>query len=518
MSNLTRNLSSMSAMGSLRAAQPVGTSPGVWRGIKAILTISWLNILLLCIPIAWALDLSLPHTNSNDTLVFIFSFFAIIPLARLLAFATDELSLRVGQTLAGLLNATLVSRIVELIIAIIALVHCELQIVQSSLVGSILSDLLLVLGMCFFAGGIKFSEQGFGQSTTQLNCSLLIVSVIAILLPAAFHQVVGGDIPISEEGPAVLSFSRGVAVILLLIYACYLVFQLFSHKELYEDRYQDEGGDIYRSAHYPKGRTILYKPQWLRDSRRRSHDVTIAVIQNAGPVIQPIDERMGDAYEIARIASGPRTMDDAEPASSSSPSGSDVGSFRRHSNADVEVQQQTVEPEGIEAPQMSMPLTIGLLVIVTALVAVTAEWLVGSINGLTDSGHIKKQWVGLILLPIVSNAAEHATAVSVSVKDKLTLSLSVAIGAGIQISLFVIPFTVVLSWVLGKPLTMLFDPLESIVLFLSVLVVHYTASDGKSYWLEGVILMCLYLIIAVIFWYYPGDNTTQQIMTQSLAC
>lgn len=225
--------------------------------------------------------------------------------------------------------------------------------------------------------------------------------------------------------------TRRLIRFLCAVYACYLVFQLFSHKELYEDRYQDEGGDIYRSAHYPKGRTILYKPQWLRDSRRRSHDVTIAVIQNAGPVIQPIDERMGDAYEIARIASGPRTMDDAEPASSSSPSGSDVGSFRRHSNADVEVQQQTVEPEGIEAPQMSMPLTIGLLVIVTALVAVTAEWLVGSINGLTDSGHIKKQWVGLILLPIVSNAAEHATAVSVSVKDKLTLSLSVAIGAGI---------------------------------------------------------------------------------------
>ncbi|TFY51698.1 hypothetical protein EVJ58_g10431 [Rhodofomes roseus] len=147
--NLTRISSRMSIMkkrlsAQLEPARPIGSPPGVWQGIKAIIMMSF------CIPVSWALNFALPHTDSNDTLIFIFSFLAIIPLAKLLAFATDELSIR--------------GNAVELIVAIIALIHCELQVVQSSLVGSILSNLLLVLGMCFFAGGVKFSEQGFGQS------------------------------------------------------------------------------------------------------------------------------------------------------------------------------------------------------------------------------------------------------------------------------------------------------------------------------------------------------------------
>lgn len=112
----------------------------------------------------------------------------------------------------------------------------------------------------------------------------------------------------------------------------------------------------------------------------------------------------------------------------------------------------------------------------------------------------------MILLPIVGNAAEHLTAVTVSVKDKLTLSLGVAVGSSIQIALFVIPLVVTLGWILGKPLTLLFDPYESIALFLSVLTVNYVVQDGKSNWLEGFILMCLYVILAVTFWYYPGSD------------
>jgi len=147
-----------------------------------------------------------------------------------------------------------------------------------------------------------------------------------------------------------------------------------------------------------------------------------------------------------------------------------------------------------------------LLAVITVLVAVTAEWLVDSINGLTASGKIKQEFVGLILLPIVGNAAEHVTAVTVSVKDKLNLSLGVAVGSSIQIALFVIPFIVVLGWILGKPMSLLFDPYESIALFLSVLTVNYVVQDGKSNWLEGMILMCLYVIIALTFWYYPGSG------------
>jgi len=164
------------------------------------------------------------------------------------------------------------------------------------------------------------------------------------------------------------------------------------------------------------------------------------------------------------------------------------------------------DDEDEEVPELSLAVTIILLVFVTVLVAVTAEWLVDSIDGLASGGAISKEFIGLILLPIVGNAAEHATAVTVSIKDKLTLSLGVAVGSSIQIALFVIPFIVILGWIIGRPITMLFDPFESIVLFLSVLTVNYVVQDGRSNWLEGMILICLYIIIALVFWFYPGTE------------
>jgi len=162
---------------------------------------------------------------------------------------------------------------------------------------------------------------------------------------------------------------------------------------------------------------------------------------------------------------------------------------------------------------LSLYMTIGLLVVVTVLVAITAEWLVDSIDGLTTTHPISKEFVGIILLPIVGNAAEHVTAVSVSVKDKLNLSLSVAVGSSIQIALFVIPFIVILGWILGKPLTLLFDPYESIAMFLAVLTVNYVVQDGKSNWLEGFILMGLYVILGVTFWFYPGSDPSGVLAT-----
>ncbi|KAJ7274457.1 calcium/proton exchanger [Mycena haematopus] len=431
----------------------VGSPPGVWRSIRSIICASWLNLLLVFIPISWAFNFA---DKGQHTLIFVFSFLAIIPLAKLLAFATDELSMRVGQTLAGLLNATL----------IIALTKCELQIVQSSctsfsfsagasnfeplifllVLGSILSNLLLVLGMCFFAGGIKYSEQGFGASATQLNSSLLTISVIAVLLPAAFRfSVTTTSDP--NSGDDILKVSHGVALILLFIYGSYLFFQLYSHATLYGDG----SADIVKSTKYTP----------------REHK------NKAAP--------KGDATGTDLTASATSPID-------------------------TETAVTHDQEEEVEEPQLSLYMTLGLLAIVTVIVAVTAEWLVDSIDGLTQSGGISKEFVGIILLPIVGNAAEHVTAVSVSVKDKLTLSLGVAVGSSIQIALFVIPFIMVLGWILDKPLTMLFDPYESIALFLAVLTVNYVVQDGKSNWLEGMILMCLYVILGTTFWFYPGTS------------
>ncbi|KAI9000573.1 calcium/proton exchanger [Trametes punicea] len=436
--------------------KPVGKAPPILQQIKAIVVMSWLNVLLVCIPVSWALHFA----KVNDTLVFYL--LTRLTFSQLLAFATDELSMRVGQTLAGLLNATL----------IIALIHCELQIVQSSLVGSILSNLLLVLGMCFFAGGTKFSEQGFGISVTQLNSSLLIISVIAVLIPAAFHFVADAAIADSKESSDILSVSHGTAIILLFIYGSYLVFQLFSHKTLYDSRH----ADVFRSTKYP---TKEKRAAADVNGEAASHDEA-----NGSSI--PLTSVTGDRFHHSPTGSVSHEHDiEAATAVPSNGPGE-------------------AEEEEVEEPQMSVPMTIGLLAVVTVLVAVTAEWLVDSINGLVSTGHINREFIGIILLPIVGNAAEHVTAVTVSVKDKLTLSLGVAVGSSIQIALFVIPFIVTLGWILGKPLSLLFDPFESIVLFFSVLVVNYVVQDGKSNWLEGMLLMCLYVILAVTFWYYPG--------------
>ncbi|KAF9565232.1 calcium/proton exchanger [Agrocybe pediades] len=475
-------------LANLMPDKKIGKAPGVWQSIKAILLASWLNLLLFCIPVSWVLHFALPHSlSSRDTIIFVFSFLAIVPLAKLLAFATEEISLRVGQTLAGLINATL-GNAVELIVAIIALVKCELRIVQASLVGSILSNLLLVLGMCFFAGGLKYSEQGFGASATQLNSSLLTISVIAVLLPAAFHFAADPQLSNNQEGHDILAVSRGVAIILLFIYAAYLSFQLYSHTALYSDH--ATGTTQYDS---PKFRV----PEQFR--YRRNHKVNGDVENSNGTASTAI---------ASHGAPSPAAL---SHRTTSIPSDGQALSDQAIPQQDGA--HSTNHPEGEEEPNLSLPVTLGLLVVITVLVAITAEWLVDSIDGMTSSNTIGKEFVGIILLPIVGNAAEHVTAVAVSVKDKLNLSLGVAVGSSIQIALFVIPFIVTLAWILGKPLTLLFDPYESVALFLAVLTVNYVVQDGKSNWLEGFILMCLYLILAVTFWFYPGSDPSGVLAT-----
>ncbi|CAE6465827.1 unnamed protein product [Rhizoctonia solani] len=418
----------------------IGKDPTYLSSLRAIVTETYLSILLIFIPIGWALHF---HKRDNYAAVFVTNFIAIIPLAKLLGFATEELAIRVGQTIGGLLNATF-GNAVELIVAIVALTKCELRVVQSSLIGSILSNLLLVLGMCFFAGGTRYSEQGFMAGAAQLNSSLLAISVIAVLLPAAFHFATNQQLD-PDEGLDILRMSHGVAIVLLIIYAGYLFFQLWSHAHLYDEG--EHAGFAEPSTAYPKGGKTL-----------------------KGIAMSAIRRKKTDA-EKQEEPSAPKE-----------------------------------EVEEVEEPKVNIVSAIALLVVITVLVAFTAEYLVDSIDGLTAGGSISKEFVGLILLPIVGNAAEHVTAVTVSVKDKLDLSIGVAVGSSIQIALFVIPLLVVIAWGMGKPLTMLNDPFESVVLFLSVLVVNYVVSDGKSNWLEGFILMMLYVIIAVAFWYYPGSN------------
>ncbi|KAJ7820156.1 calcium/proton exchanger, partial [Mycena olivaceomarginata] len=429
-----------------KPAEKVGPVPGFKASLLAIVFYSWINIFLCCIPVCWALHWTHPDNYAS---IFATGFIAIIPLAQLLALATDELSLRMADTLAGLVNATL-GNVVELIVAIAALRNCELDIVQSSLIGSMLSNLLLVLGMCFFFGGLKFSEQAFEGFVTQVNSSLLGLSLPAVLVPAVYYwQVVQQDSKEKTQGQ-VLQFSRGIVIILLVVYFCYMGLSLFTHASIYNQETSE---------------STRYAP---KDGSR--------ILRVEEPELIVLNALKADGTRIMEGQTAP--LDDDEEG----------------------------EEEEEEAPQLNGRVCFGLMVVVTALVAVTAEFLVGSINGLNESGRISKEFVGVILLPIVGNAAEHVSAVTVAVKDKMNLSIGVAVGSSIQIGLFVIPFSILVAWGMGKPMTLLFDPVEAVCLVLAVLMVNYCMADGKSNWLEGMVLMSLYAILGTVFFFYPRSQ------------
>ncbi|KAG8905549.1 hypothetical protein FRB99_008748 [Tulasnella sp. 403] len=434
----------------LRPKRPVGEAPTMAGSLRAIVFASWLNILLVFIPVSNGADLGIAYAITA-------AFLAIIPLAKLLGFATEELSLRVGETLGGLLNATL-GNAVELIISIIALTKCQLRVVQASLVGSILSNLLLVLGMCFFAGGVKFSEQTFMVTAAQLNSSLLTLSVVALIIPATFHAALTnnpntdeGPFSTTQEGNAILKMSRGVSVILLFIYACNLVYTLWSHAHLYDQKQAPPGP---QSVAYPAS---LHTPiQHLGhllghgEKSKSKGSVTAAPPDQHVHVVPPPAEGKG-------ALPGTESVD-----GHLQPPPSEIHSEEAHAETKGPVEEEE------ETPQISVLAATILLVVVTVLVAFTAEFLVDSINGLVESSPLSQEWVGLILLPIVGNAAEHVTAVTVSVKDKLDLSI--------------------------------------------VITVNYVVADGRSNWLEGMILMCLYVLIAVALWFYPGSDPAATLL------
>jgi Ca2+:H+ antiporter len=330
------------------------------------------------------------------------------------------------------------SNAVELIVAIIALAKHQIVIVQTSLIGSMLSNLLIVMGMCFFFGGLNRIEQFFNVTVAQTASSLLALSVGSLIIPTGFtwNGVIDPATTNIDE-----RLSRGTAIILLIVYGAYLFFQLKSHKDLYNEE----------SAKAPK-----------RRQSRKEEGATFKALAGIG----------------GRAAA------------------SSGGGGQQHSV----VQVPDDEPE---EPTLSLVGSIVTLCGATALIGVNAEFLVDSINVVTCKYNVSEYFVGLVLLPIVGNAAEHATAVTVAIKDKMDLAIGVAVGSSMQIALFVLPLTVIIGWIIGADMTLVFDNFQIGVLFVAIILVNYLIGDGKSHWLEGTLLMALYLIIAVAAWFYP---------------
>ncbi|CAO2654806.1 Nn.00g115390.m01.CDS01 [Neocucurbitaria sp. VM-36] len=418
--------------------------------IRFVLFGAWINVLLIMVPVGFAVY----YAHLAPVPVFIINFVAIIPLAAMLSSATEELAIRVGETLGGLLNATF-GNAVELIVSVQALIKNEITIVKTSLIGSMLSNLLLVLGMSFFLGGINRLEQFFNVTVAQTAASLLALCIASLIIPTVFHNMIAEDNITEGDAAKNQELSRGTAVILLVVYACYLGFQLKTHSSMYNAP----------SQKVPK-----------RKSGKKEE---------------------GDANRgIAAIGAG---------TAAASGGGVNVKSlFKNPDNSDDE------EEEEFETPSLSVIGALVTLGLSTTLVAFCSEFMVSSIDGLTETGGVSTTFVGLILLPIVGNAAEHATAVTVAIKDKMDLSIGVAVGSSMQIALLVFPLIVILGWILGKDcMTLYFDTFQIATLFVSVLLVNYLIQDGKSHWLEGVLLMASYIIIALAAWFYPNIEENQ---------
>ncbi|MBE9007988.1 calcium/proton exchanger [Fortiea sp. LEGE XX443] len=348
-------------------------------------------VLLLFIPVSLAAH----FLEWGDLIVFIAAGLAILPLAAWMGTATEEIAVVVGPTLGGLLNATF-GNATELIIAIVALKAGLVDVVKASITGSIVSNLLLVMGLSMFLGGLRHKEQTFQPIVARVNASSMNLAVIAILLPTAMNYTSKG---VGEQ--TLQHLSLAVAVVLILVYALTLLFSMKTHAYLYD---------------------------------------------------------LGVAEAEAK--------------------------------------------EGSHA-QPNMWLWSGVLLVCTLLVALESEMLVDSLEVATSQLGLTALFTGVILVPIVGNAAEHATAVTVAMKNKMDLSVSVAVGSSMQIALFVAPVLVIAGWVFDQPMDLDFNPFELVAVAVSVLIANSISSDGKSNWLEGILLLAAYTVLGLGFYFYP---------------
>ncbi|QJB44584.1 calcium/proton exchanger [Dolichospermum flos-aquae] len=355
------------------------------------------SVLLLFIPIS----LTAHFLEWGDLIVFITAALAILPLAAWMGTATEEIAVVVGPGIGGFLNATF-GNATELIIALVALNAGLIDVVKASITGSIISNLLLVMGLSMLLGGIRYKEQTFESVIARVNASSMNLAVIAILLPTAMNYT---SIGISEK--TVQNLSLAVAVVLILVYGLTLLFSMKTHAYLY--------------------------------------DVGVADIEE--------------------------------------------------------------EAEAVVHKKPNVWLWSGVLLVCTLLVAFESELLVGSLEVATSQLGLSALFTGVILVPIIGNAAEHATAVTVAMKNKMDLAMSVAVGSSMQIALFVAPVLVIAGWATGQPMDLDFNPFELVAVAVSVLIANSISSDGKSNWLEGTLLLAAYTVLGFAFYFHPVANS-----------
>ncbi|MGH9521357.1 MAG: calcium/proton exchanger [Terriglobales bacterium] len=351
-----------------------------------------LDPLLLAVPVAVALKFT--HAPALPT--FIVAAAGIIPLAAVLGESTEDLAVHTGPALGGLLNATL-GNATELILAFLMLRAGQQEVVKASLSGSIIGNVLLVLGLSALAGGLGREKQQFSRQMASVNSTLLFIAVVALVMPAVFALTIYGRL--GAETHRIEHLSLATAAVLIAIYVASMVFSFVTNK----------------------------------------------------------------------------------------PHASSVG----------------VAPEA-ERRRVSLNSSLIALAVATGLVAFLSEILVSQLEAAKRAMAVSDLFMGVIVIAIIGNAAEHATAVMMARRDRMTLAVSIAIGSSTQIALFVAPVLVFAGWVMDRPMSLVFTPFEIAGVALAVLIMQMIASDGETTWFEGAELIAVYLILAVSFYFVPA--------------
>lgn len=332
--------------------------------------------------------------------IFFLAALGVVPLAGFMGQATEELAIYTGPKIGGLLNATL-GNAAELIITIVAIRAGALnpdqqeglmQLVKASITGSVIGNLLMILGFSALLGGLRFGTQTFDRRQAGVNSTMLILAIIALAVPSLFSYSIE---PLNHDGVEYLSI--GVAVVMMLIYVLSILF----------------------------------------------------------------------SFRLPGAASHP-------------------------------------ESAATHQPGWSKRTAIGVLVAATVAIALLSEVLVGAVEPVVTQLGITEFFLGIIIIPIVGNVAEHVVAVQMALKNKMELSLAISVGSSLQIALFVAPLLVFISLLLNNPLTLVFNNFELIALFAAALISAFIALDGESNWLEGAQLLAVYLIIGIAFFFLPG--------------
>ena len=342
-----------------------------------------LKFMLLFVPISFIGK----FLNFSPTIMFILAALSIIPLAGIMGEGTEEISSYTGPKIGGFLNATF-GNATELIISFFALKSGLFEVVKSSIAGSIIGNILLVLGASMFIGGLKHKTQNFNINVVETTSSMLLFSLIGLCVPAFFTHTINPNLLNTRyEG-----LSLVVAIVMFILYILSLIFSFFTHKDLYATTTEEEG----------------YESKW------------------------------------------------------------------------------------------SLKKSIAILIIATVIIAIESEFLVGGIEDITSKLGLSEFFVGIILIPIIGNAAEHSTAITMALKNKMDVAIEITLGSSLQIILFVAPVLIFLS-LLFTPMSIIFNPFELVSLIASVIIANKVASDGQSNWLEGAQLMAVYFIIAAGF-------------------